>query len=145
MVQHDDLVRKAYRHLFSLQNIVSPHAALPLSPRPVQPVNRHDYPFVEQVRDPAKKCRPFGVDMHYIIVSQRSCQTGKKAGGHRCQALDVDGRHMLDADFLVFRTTLGCIFFAADVMPGAIVAGNRVPLLNHPCGKLHHDLNAAFM
>jgi len=146
MVQHNDLVCKANRHLFSLQDIAGAHTTLPLSARPVQPVNRHDYPFAEQVRDPAKKCRTFGVDMNYVIVSQRSCQTGKKAGGHRCQALDVDGRHIFDADSFKLRTTLGCMLLAADVLPGAIVAGNRVPQLNHPRGKLlHHDLDTTFV
>lgn len=40
---------------------------------------------------------------------------------------------------------LGVVFSAADVMAGAVVAGDGVAVYDHPRRQFfHHDLNAAF-
>lgn len=50
-----------------------------------------------------------------------------------------------EADAPVLVQMLGVVFSAADVMAGAVVAGDGVAVYDHPRRQFfHHDLNAAF-
>lgn len=104
-----------------------------------------DDPLAGQAGDPGEHGRAFRVDMDHVIGAESRRKAAEEAGCHSCEALAVDGGQMLEADAPVLVQMLSVIFSAADVMAGAVVAGDGVAVYDHPRRQFfHHDLNAAF-
>lgn len=112
---------------------------------PVQTVDGQDDPLAGEAGEPGEHGRPFGVDVDHVIGAERRCKTAEEAGRHRRKALAVDGGHPLEPDATVFVEVLDVVFFSADVMAGAVVAGDAVAVHHHPRGKLlYNDLDPSF-
>ena len=146
VVEHDDLVREPGTDLLAEVDVPGAEAALPLVPRPVQPMDRQDDPLAEQPGQPAESGRAFGVDMHDIVRAERRRKAGKKAGCNGRKPFFVQCGHMADANTAVFVQLLHFIFFSADVLAGTVETGDLMPLFDHPRGKLfNNDLDAALV
>lgn len=83
-------------------------------------------PLAGEAGEPGEHGRPFGVDVDHVIGAERRRKTAEEAGRHRRKALAVDGGHPLEPDATVFVEVLDVVFFSADVMAGAVVAGDAV-------------------
>lgn len=104
-----------------------------------------DDPLAGEAGKPGEHGRPFGVDVDHVIRAERRRKTAEEAGRHRRKALAVDGGHPLEPDATVFVEVLDVVFFSADVMAGAVVAGDAVAVHHHPRGKLlYNDLDPSF-
>ena len=146
MVEYDDLVCEPGTDLLAEVDVPGAEAALPLVPRPVQPMDRQDDPLAEQPGQPAESGRAFGVDMHDIVRAERRREAGKKAGCNGCKPFFVQCGHMADANAAVFVQLLHFIFFSADVLAGTVETGDLMPLFDHPRGQLFNDdLDAALV
>ena len=109
------------------------------------PVDGQDDPLAGEAGEPGEHGRPFGVDVDHVIGAERRRKTAEEAGRHRRKALAVDGGHPLEPDATVFVEVLDVVFFSADVMAGAVVAGDAVAVHHHPRGKLlYNDLDPSF-
>lgn len=131
--------------LFARVDIPRAEGAFPFVPCPVQTVDGQDDPLAGEAGEPGEHGRPFGVDVDHVIGAECRCETAEEAGRHRRKALAVDGGHPLEPDATVFVEVLDVVFFSADVMAGAVVAGDAVAVHHHPRGKLlYNDLDPSF-
>lgn len=131
--------------LFTHADVPGAEGTLPLVPRPVQTVDGQNDPLAGQAGEPGEHGRAFCVDMDHVIGAESRRKAAEEAGCHSREALAVDGGQMPEADAPVLVQMLGVVFSAADVMAGAVVAGDGVAVYDHPRRQFfHHDLNAAF-
>ena len=146
VVEHDDLVCEPDTDPLAEVDVPGAEAALPLVPRPVQPMDRQDDPLAEQPGQPAESGRAFGVDVHDIVRAERRRKAGKKAGCNGRKPFFVQCGYMADANTAVFVQLLYFIFFSADVLAGTVETGDLMPLFDHPRGQLfNNDLDAALV
>ena len=145
VVEHDDLMGAPRADLFTHADVPGAEGTLPLVPRPVQTVDGQDDPLAGQAGDPGEHGGAFRVDMDHVIGAESRRKAAEEAGSHSREALAVDGGQMPEADAPVLVQMLGVVFSAADVMAGAVVAGDGMAVYDHPRRQFfHHDLNAAF-
>lgn len=145
VIEDDDLVGEPDAGLFTCVDIPRAEGAFPFVPCPVQTVDGQDDPLAGEAGEPGEHGRPFGVDVDHVIGAERRRKTTEEAGRHRRKALAVDGGHPLEPDATVFVEVLDVVFFSADVMAGAVVAGDAVAVHHHPRGKLlYNDLDPSF-
>lgn len=145
VIEDDDLVGEPDAGLFARVDIPRAEGAFPFVPCPVQTVDGQDDPLAGEAGEPREHGRPFGVDVDHVIGAERRRKTTEEAGRHRRKALAVDGGHPLEPDATVFVEVLDVVFFSADVMAGAVVAGDAVAVHHHPRGKLlYNDLDPSF-
>lgn len=145
VIEDDDLVGEPDAGLFARVDIPRAEGAFPFVPCPVQTVDGQDDPLAGEAGEPGEHGRPFGVDVDHVIGAERRRKTAEEAGRHRRKALAVDGGHPLEPDATVFVEVLDVVFFSADVMAGAVVAGDAVAVHHHPRGKLlYNDLDPSF-
>ena len=146
VVEHDDLVCEPDTDPLAEVDVPGAEAALPLVPRPVQPMDRQDDPLAEQPGQPAESGRAFGMDVHDIVRAERRRKAGKKAGCNGRKPFFVQCGYMADANTAVFVQLLYFIFFSADVLAGTVETGDLMPLCDHPRGQLfNNDLDAALV
>ena len=139
------LLAVTYEGVLQVTDIPRAEGAFPFVPCPVQTVDGQDDPLAGEAGEPGEHGRPFGVDVDHVIGAERRRKTAEEAGCHRRKALAVDGGHPLEPDATVFVEVLDVVFFSADVMAGAVVAGDAVAVHHHPRGKLlYNDLDPSF-
>lgn len=131
--------------LFTHADVPGAEGTLPLVPCPVQTVDGQDDPLAGQAGDPGEHGRAFRVDMDHVIGAESRRKAAEEAGCHSREALAVDGGYPLEPDAPVFVEVFDVVFFSADMMAGAVVAGDGVAVYGHPRRQFfHYDFNTAF-